>query len=738
MLPQEIIALKRDGRHLSPDEIGFMVRGLTDGTISEGQIAAFAMAVFFRGMEVDERTALTLAMRDSGEVLHWDLPGPVVDKHSTGGVGDNVSLMLAPALAACGAFVPMISGRGLGHTGGTLDKFDAIPGYATQPDAETFRRVTREVGCAIIGQTADIAPADRRFYGIRDVTATVESVDLITASILSKKLAAGLGTLVLDVKAGTGAFMAKLEDARALARSLVDVANAAGCPTRALITDMNEPLASAAGNALEMANAARFLRGDEIDARLWDVTVALGAEILDASGLAPGRGGRRGDDARGVPVGGRRRTLRPDGRGVGRADGFPRRVRAALGPRAGHGGCHRDVARFRLGDRHARARLRGRGTGWREAQGVGRDRPRRRSRRTGRTRRGDRAGRAARASPRGGRGRLQGRRRAHPDGVPHHRRAAAREPADRRAYRLMARAVLLVMDSVGCGGAPDAAEFGDAGANTLGHIIRYRAEAGRPLQAPNLAALGLGAVIRAASGIVLPGFDGTPVGIHGAATEVSRGKDTPTGHWELAGVPVPWDWHYFPRTEPAIPPEVIEPLIERAGLPGTLFNAHSSGMPVLRDYGEEHVATGKPILYTSADSVLQICAHETHFGLERLYEVCRIAAEIVHPMRVGRVIARPFVGETSETFTRTPNRKDLAIAPPEATLLDRVVAAGGRTHAIGKIGDIFAHRGVSALAKGKDDMALVDATVEAIRSCGGLRPRLRQLRRVRFALRPSA
>ncbi len=278
----------------------------------------------------------------------------------------------------------------------------------------------------------------------------------------------------------------------------------------------------------------------------------------------------------------------------------------------------------------------------------------------------------------------------------------------------MARAVLLVMDSVGCGGAPDAAEFGDAGANTLGHIIRYRAEAGRPLQVPNLAALGLGAAIRAASGIDLPGFDGTPVGIHGAATEVSRGKDTPTGHWELAGVPVPWDWHYFPRTEPAIPPEVTEPLIERAGLPGTLFNAHSSGMPVLREYGEEHVATGKPILYTSADSVLQICGHEEHFGLERLYEVCRIAAEIVHPMRVGRVIARPFVGETSETFTRTPNRKDLAIAPPEATLLDRVVAAGGRTHAIGKIGDIFAHRGVSALAKGKDDMALVDATVEAL------------------------
>ena len=195
--------------------------------------------------------------------------------------------MLAPALAACGAYVPMISGRGLGHTGGTLDKFDAIPGYATRPDAETFRRVTREVGCAVIGQTADIAPADRRLYAIRDVTATVESLDLITASILSKKLAAGLGTLVLDVKTGTGAFMAALDDARALARSLVDVANEAGCPTRALITDMNEPLASAAGNALEMSNAARFLRGDEIDGRLWDVTVALGAEILDAAGLAP-------------------------------------------------------------------------------------------------------------------------------------------------------------------------------------------------------------------------------------------------------------------------------------------------------------------------------------------------------------------------------------------------------------------------------------------------------------------
>jgi thymidine phosphorylase len=288
MLPQEVIARKRDGSRLSGDEIRFMVEGLTAGTISEGQVAAFAMAVYLRGMDIDERVALTAAMRDSGAVLSWDLPGPVVDKHSTGGVGDNVSLMLAPALAACGAYVPMISGRGLGHTGGTLDKFDAIPGYRTQPDAETFRRVVAEVGCAIIGQTADIAPADRRLYAIRDVTATVESIDLITASVLSKKLAAGLDALVLDVKAGSGAFMSTHEHARGLARSLVDVANGAGCRSTALITDMNEPLASAAGNALEMATAARFLLGDAIDSRLWDVTVALGAEILAASGLAAG------------------------------------------------------------------------------------------------------------------------------------------------------------------------------------------------------------------------------------------------------------------------------------------------------------------------------------------------------------------------------------------------------------------------------------------------------------------
>ncbi len=285
MLPQEVIVKKRDGGKLSPEEIRFFVDGLTSGAVSEGQVAALAMAVFFRGMTIDERVALTEAMRDSGEVLRWDLPGPVVDKHSTGGVGDNVSLMLAPALAACGAYVPMISGRGLGHTGGTLDKLSTIPGYDVQPGPEALERVTREVGCAIIGQTAEIAPADKRFYAIRDVTGTVESIDLITASILSKKLAAGLEALVLDVKVGSGAFMATEDEARALAESLVQVANGAGCRTSALITDMNEPLASAAGNALEVANALRFLVGAEIDPRLWEVTVALGGELLALCGL---------------------------------------------------------------------------------------------------------------------------------------------------------------------------------------------------------------------------------------------------------------------------------------------------------------------------------------------------------------------------------------------------------------------------------------------------------------------
>ncbi len=286
MLPQELIRKKRDGGKLTREDVGEFISGLTTGAISEGQAAAFAMAVFFKGMSAQEAVGLTLAMRDSGTVLKWDLPGPVVDKHSTGGVGDNVSLMLAPMLAACGCYVPMISGRGLGHTGGTLDKFDAIPGYATQPDLALFRQAVRQAGCAIIGQTADLAPADQRLYGIRDVTATVESVPLITASILSKKLAAGSQFLVLDVKVGSGAFMARKKDAVTLAKSLVSVANGAGLNTSALLTDMDEPLASAAGNGLEIHNAVDYLTGSHRDARLHEVTLALGAELLVLAKLA--------------------------------------------------------------------------------------------------------------------------------------------------------------------------------------------------------------------------------------------------------------------------------------------------------------------------------------------------------------------------------------------------------------------------------------------------------------------
>jgi thymidine phosphorylase len=294
MLPQEIIRKKREGTALSAAEIAFLIDGFTNGTVTEGQAAAFAMAVFFRGMDQPECVALTMAMRDSGKVLDWrGLDGPALDKHSTGGVGDNVSLILAPALAACGAYVPMISGRGLGHTGGTLDKLSAIPGYPSAADDDLFRRVVKSVGCAIIGQTDTLAPADRRLYAIRDVTATVESVPLITASILSKKLAAGLAGLVLDVKTGNGAFMPDDDAARALAESLVAVANGAGLKTVALVTDMNQPLASAAGNALEVRNAVDFLAGRHRDARLETVAIALGAELLILAGLAIEEGNAR-------------------------------------------------------------------------------------------------------------------------------------------------------------------------------------------------------------------------------------------------------------------------------------------------------------------------------------------------------------------------------------------------------------------------------------------------------------
>lgn len=286
MNPATLIARKRDGLALSALELRFIANGLSDGGMDDAQAGALAMAILLNGLTAQERIDFTLAMRDSGEILSWDLPGPIVDKHSTGGVGDCTSLLIAPALAACGTFVPMVSGRGLGHTGGTLDKFDAIPGYTTTPNVDTFKKVVADVGCAIVGQSADVAPADRRLYAIRDVTATVESIDLICASILSKKLAVDLDALVLDVKTGSGAFMAEAKDATALAQALATVATGAGCATTAIITDMNEPLMPSAGNALEVSAAVNFLNGEEIDTRVWDVSCALGGAVLKSANLA--------------------------------------------------------------------------------------------------------------------------------------------------------------------------------------------------------------------------------------------------------------------------------------------------------------------------------------------------------------------------------------------------------------------------------------------------------------------
>lgn len=286
-LPQELIRKKRDGGALDEAEIGFLVEGIATGTLADEQVGAFAMAVFLNGMDMEERIALTRAM--AGSVLDWrglGLDRPAVDKHSTGGVGDKVSLMLAPMVAACGGAVPMISGRGLGHTGGTLDKLEAIPGYDAKPDIARFAEVVKQVGCAVIGQTAEMAPADKRLYAVRDVTATVESIPLITASILSKKLAAGLDALVMDVKFGNGAFMAERERARELAQSIVTVANGAGLPTRAVLTDMSQVLGWTAGNAVEVQEAADYLTGARREPRLHAVTMALSAEMLVQAGLA--------------------------------------------------------------------------------------------------------------------------------------------------------------------------------------------------------------------------------------------------------------------------------------------------------------------------------------------------------------------------------------------------------------------------------------------------------------------
>ena len=295
MLTQEIIRKKRDGVVLSAHEIESFIAGIANGSVGEGQIAAFAMAVFFNDMTMDERVALTRAMRDSGRVIDWRggacagsfaIDRPVVDKHSTGGVGDTVSLILAPLVAACGAAVPMISGRGLGHTGGTLDKLEAIPGYEVAPSVERLQAVVREVGCAIVGQTGELAPADSRIYATRDVTATVESIPLITASILAKKLAAGLDALVMDVKVGSGAFMPTLEKARELAASIVAVGRGAGLVTTALLTDMDQPLAPCAGNAIEVRCAIDVLTRRTHPMRLIEATFALAAEMLVSARLA--------------------------------------------------------------------------------------------------------------------------------------------------------------------------------------------------------------------------------------------------------------------------------------------------------------------------------------------------------------------------------------------------------------------------------------------------------------------
>lgn len=287
----------------------------------------------------------------------------------------------------------------------------------------------------------------------------------------------------------------------------------------------------------------------------------------------------------------------------------------------------------------------------------------------------------------------------------------------------MPRAFLFILDSFGAGGAPDAARFGDAGANTFGHIARACAE-GRadadgvrsgPLSVPAMGSLGLGlAAATAGTPGTLPPASLRPGSFHGAAQEISSGKDTPSGHWEIAGCPVLFDWGYFPNKLPAFPEDLSRAIVAEGQLPGILGNCHASGTEIIERLGEAHVASGKPIVYTSVDSVIQIAAHETHFGLERLYRLCETVRRLADPLNIGRVIARPFTGETSADFTRTGNRRDYSVPPPEATLLDRVVAHGGRTFAVGKIADIFAHRGITDASKAHGNMAMFDAALAAI------------------------
>jgi phosphopentomutase len=290
----------------------------------------------------------------------------------------------------------------------------------------------------------------------------------------------------------------------------------------------------------------------------------------------------------------------------------------------------------------------------------------------------------------------------------------------------MARAFLFVLDSFGVGGANDAARFGDAGSNTFGHIIEACAagKANReglrhgPLDIPNMMSLGLGRAAAAAGyGFAADGTVG-PCTFHGAAEEISSGKDTPSGHWEIAGLPVPYEWGYFPKTVPTFPADLTEAIIREAALPGILANCHASGTEIIEKFGEDHIKSGKPIFYTSADSVIQIAAHEQHFGLDRLYDLCVTVRKLADPLNVGRVIARPFVGEDAASFSRTANRRDYAVPPPEPTLLDRLVERGSKVIGIGKIGDIFAHRGVSEVRKGIGNMAMFDKALEAMADAG--------------------
>ena len=404
-IPQELIRRKRDGGELSDEELAFLVAGIADGGLSDGQVAAFAMAVFFRDLSDAERVAMTGAMTRSGTVLEWDV-GPVVDKHSTGGVGDKVSLILAPILAACGGWVPMISGRGLGHTGGTLDKLDSIPGYRTAPDLALLRSVVADAGCAIIGQTPELAPADRRFYALRDATATVESIPLIVGSILSKKLAAGLDALVMDVKAGSGAFMPSREKSAELARAIVAVARGNGLACEALLTDMDQVLGRTAGNAVEVRESLGVLMHPRTaEPRLVEVTLALAATLLRLAGLFPDDAAARAAAGQALAsgaaaerfarmcaaLGGPADLLDDPDRHLPRA---PHVLEVVPGrPRAG-----------RLGG-GARRRRRGAGAGGRPAARGRGDRPRRRARRRGRAGRGGRSRRAP------ARGRARARRR---------------------------------------------------------------------------------------------------------------------------------------------------------------------------------------------------------------------------------------------------------------------------------------------------------------------------------------